>query len=55
MLDDVREAALRLLDYQDRSAGELKDRLLKKSFHEAALPISILRVSTPITIKACTV
>lgn len=34
MLDDVREAALRLLDYQDRSAGELKDRLLKKSFHE---------------------
>ena len=34
MLDDVREAALRLLDYQDRSAGELRDRLLKKSFRE---------------------
>ena len=30
--DEVREAALRLLDYQDRSAGELRDRLKKKSY-----------------------
>ena len=32
MQDEVREAALRLLDYQDRSAGELRDRLKKKSY-----------------------
>ena len=34
MRDEVREAALRLLDYQDRTAGELRQRLIKKSFSE---------------------
>lgn len=34
MRDEVREAALKLLDYQDRSAGELKERLIRKSFSE---------------------
>ena len=38
---DVREAALRLLDYQDRSEKELRERLLKKDYPEEDVDLVI--------------
>lgn len=37
MSDDVREAALRLLDYRDRSVKELRERLLEKEYPGEAI------------------
>ncbi len=36
-IDKVKEAALRILDYQDRTASELRGKLLKKNFDPEAV------------------
>ncbi len=35
--EKIREAALKLLDYQDRTSAELRERLIKKGFSEDAV------------------
>ena len=35
--EKIREAALKLLDYQDRTSSELRDKLIKKGFSEDAV------------------
>lgn len=36
-IEKVREAALKLLDYQDRTSAELREKLLKKGFSESSV------------------
>ena len=35
--EKIREAALKLLDYQDRTSAELREKLIKKNFNESAV------------------
>lgn len=41
-IEKVREAALKLLDYQDRTSAELREKLLKKGFSESAVEEIVL-------------
>jgi hypothetical protein len=42
--EKISEAALRLLDFKDRTSEELKNRLIKKGFEEGAVHEVILRL-----------
>lgn len=41
-IEKVREAALKLLDYQDRTSAELREKLLKKGFSEKSVEETVL-------------